>query len=426
MREKIKIDLEQQIESSSHLQREEKTVMHALFSTLAEEQQRLFDILLERTVEEVYPNRASVQSQEMNHAIVTCLLPSSQKEWASQEHLVPILEESETFFPVKEQILLSDLGDILEGEPLYSGFGFLHCSYDKMDEMFDRPLQGRYEDKDGQWHPVSYHLSKESGYLETEKMLFESFAQNNRKEPPIFSPMSRRAVNVFLHIQECETQPERIDFQWKENGLEEILVTDSLLFWNLSATDSDKLPALQEVDPQKVLPLFDEMYHIYPVSVSDNEFLWISQKSAVMKRDHENLYLGVEDTSALEYKKLRVHLVAEAEKVRLFENVFEKSRVEKERVVTLWDISFIVAQFSPLGLKLEGVSLQKSKLETLKPYSQDDLYPYSRDKFYRKGTGLFLQFAEAEDDMFFLDKVAYVLQYIQHFYPEFHYIGGKL
>lgn len=421
MLDRIPIDFEKQITSCGHLSPEDKTVFSELFSTLAKEQEQFFDDLLQRTSKEVYSD-GTPQSTFFN--IVTCVSKAEDAQKRKNQNFFPMKWQTEAFFPVKEHMTKEELRQKDENEPAYCGIGFLNCSYEKQEDFFHRTFTGEYRDKEGKCAEISYTLVKSYDYLEEEELLFQTVSQEGGTFPPIYSPMARRTVQVLLTQVDGFSAMESVDFKWKENGLEEILLTDSLLYWNISVTESDQHPKMTENTNEKVIPLFDSIYKIYQVTAQEDELIYFPHKNTCIKREHHRIYVGLEDDYCLEYKKLKIHKVHLEEDISYFENLWKPKMVQKQRVHALGDVAFLVDQCVGEKLDFLGASLQKGEMSILAPYQKIDAYRYKTPSFPRKVTPLYLKCKKREDDIYFLDKLAYLLDYLNHCFPEFRYIGG--
>lgn len=422
MIEKMNIDINTPLEQCENFtQEQKKELFQSIFHALKNEQDILHSRLLERV--------PMYNKEDISFPLVTCVAPSNQVDIMKSYNLFPICMPCESIFPASETVFLKNLDDTELHLQQYCGFAFLNCDYVELQDFLERKFKGEYIDSSGNSQEITYTLSKSEQYIKEEKILFETVQQNNLHCPPIYSPMSRRVVNVMVHRDIDMSKGGSICFHWDKNDLSQVIITDSLLYSNLKREHSRNLPVNNLRYSEKIVPFFEEIYTVYEyINLGANEFIWVDDMKRQFKRDGNILYIPLEDNilpSDFEYMKLKICEVSENITYQLFPTNFKHSKVKKERVVTLGDIDLIISQFETLLIQFEKVktSYQNKSIEPIATYARLDSYNYSKIKMPVKSTPLYLAFQKNENDIYFVDKVSYMLDFMNYFYPEFRYVG---
>lgn len=422
MLEKIYTDMEEQIRDCKHLSLDDARLFSALFKTIAQEQDSLFSHLQE--------NMSQTQVAHVPFSVVTCVAPTTDEKKMQMQGfypIIPINPSLDTFFPVTKDTHITVEDHRINNLYVTCGFAFLRCQYDKINQYLEKEYEGEYKDEQGNVHSVKYSLKKSDKYLNAEEILFQTRRNLDESAPPIYSPMARRCVEILLHCTDDLPMGGEVSFLWEENHLDSLLLTDSILYWNLSQTHSDELPSLKS-SHMKILPFFQEVYQLWEYTLEEDEFLWIQEENYQIKREKNKLYIGFEENSPredVEFRKLKIHTVGKnlPDSTHIYATGFQQHPVKKERIVTQADLFFVVKQFQDLGLRLLDVKPAFIPDKNIMVYQKIDSYFYEKHPFPKKVTALYLSFEQKENDLYFTDKVSFLLDYLNHFYPEFRYVG---
>lgn len=418
--------MEEQIRDCKHLSLDDSMLFSSLFKTIALEQNSLFSRLQD--------NMTKIQGTETPFSVVTCVAPTTdEKNLQAQGFypIIPINPSLNTFFPVTKDTHLTVEEHRINNFHVTCGFAFFHCQYDKINQYLEKEYQGEYKDSQGNVHSVKYSLKKSDKYLNAEEILFQTTRKLNVSTPPIYSPMARRCVEILIHCGDDLPMGGEVSFLWEENQLASVLITDSILYWNLSQIHSDELPSLKSSD-MKILPFYQNVYQLWEYTLEEDEFLWIKDENYQIKREKNKLYIGFEENGPredVEFRKLKIHTACQNLSqiaqitTPLFATGFQQHPVKKERIVTQADLFFVVTQFQELGLRLSDVKPTFIPDKNIMVYQKIDSYFYEKNPFPKKVTALYLSFEKNENDLYFTDKVSFLLDYLNHFYPEFRYVG---
>lgn len=417
MLEELNQTLEEQIQKCKYLDTTDVLLFTSLFQALGQEQQSLFSHL--QTV--VAPN----QTTSTPFSVATTVAPPSKANTLEHMNFFPILPVSPIFFPVEEQLSIENA----PSSQIYGGFGFLQCVYQEINHYVARTYQGEYRDLDGKTHSISYSLVPSDQYLREETILFQIREQYQSQYPPIFSPLSRRMVNVMIHWETHLPLGGQFSFCWDSNELSSVLLTDSILYWNLFKENSDTLPSLRPTNNIEILPFFQTTQEVLEYNLEEHEYLWIKPLGYDVKREKNKIYIGFHENTPQEdvsFQKCSILPLEDYQKhlnYPVFNTGFEPRKVQKERIITQGDLFFVVEQFQGLGLKLKTVQTTLNQGKSIHVYATKDHYRYHTSPFPRKPTPLYLVLEPRENTPFFVDKVSYLMDYLNYFYPEFRYVG---
>lgn len=112
--------------------------------------------------------------------------------------------------------------------PLPAKICFLAVPYDELNIIF----QSRYKAANG----AEYQLSPWYGYVENEEKLDLLWRLYGFKTPRPFSPWARRAVRIRF----CQPVEDKPDLNLAQNGLDDILLRDKALVWNVDIQNAQK------------------------------------------------------------------------------------------------------------------------------------------------------------------------------------------
>lgn len=130
---------------------------------------------------------------------------------------------------------------------------FLNVPYVDLDKYLDVEYKGEFQGK-----PFIYKLKSFQGYCAVEKDLAAIAELYGIKKPLVFSPWARRAVWLEMP-QDKQQAGDFNDLRLEANGLEDVLITDHILMWNVDWTEfEDNQTSSAAPDPEN--PLFKRIY----------------------------------------------------------------------------------------------------------------------------------------------------------------------
>ena len=343
---------------------------------------------------------------------------------------------------------------------------FLNVPYEDIGGFCNKAYHGICKDKNGNQHDFAYVLSRDYSLVEAEKDLFEIADVYELQKPVIFSPYARRQVRIEFYqldaalaeligknlssgawenpdglygINDCV-----LDFQLKENELENYLLLNKILLWNVDIKEdriTRDMPPVLGADGNIVryeyLMEFDKEQCVFvlPEEKSD-DIVRQEDKSG----EDENKRLIIRYSSPIRQRSckivtLRKCTADDADSDMVFANYFFKEK-SKLRLRTRGDIEYILSSFNKtyFGKKFAaeyvGLGTLAAKNKTA---SHKMIFQYNRQDSYKMAEdALCLSLAMnkpvinllfAGEGLLKTDYVNYVLHYLKKNYPEFNWAG---
>lgn len=404
------------IQSCADLCEEDRVLLSKLFQCLSDDQEKRFSVIQENVEAELRHGSRAADRWE----VATALCPRGT---AGQRGASPVLPEED----------LPMAGEHMEGEALLdeqgrAGFAFLDCAYDELEGYREKSYHARIL-VGGAWAEASYHLRSSDLLLKREKLLIKAAEQYDLDRPAIFSPFSRRLVQVQLDRTPAAGQKiARLDLELEQNGLSNVLLTDRTLVWNVEIEEVEELPAPKRIPD----PLGPQERVVYEFGLQDGEFLCVDGGPLDLlrvRRGHERILLDrAADQGSLDVKRVTIHPASgclASQGPGCFRNSIDTACPDKARIRTKADLESAVRRSCPDGLRYRGHSMT----------ARDPIHTYSRRDAYHDGSAsvmprgnasIFLRFQPEESgDMFFVDRVSYLTAYLNRRYPEFRWVGDR-
>lgn len=328
----------------------------------------------------------------------------------------------------REQMKYDELEEIKGAKNIYcAGIGFLNCRYHEVQQYVNKVYSAKVKTKDSEYQ-VSYRLYPTSLLLDREEKIERTGIQYGIKVPPIYSPMSRRAVLVRAEFGSCEVNRSdqmQIDFQYEANGLDHILLPGKTLVWNVSISEKNQIP--KENTNKAIIPLFEKVCQIYEFDTGINEYIYIESSETNLKRSGDTIYLGLDESksiSDLRYWKIRLNSYS-LDYLKntnfYFINEFTSEAVYKERIRTEADIQYIMNCFDKRYFRYKGCQNKEGR-RSIQVYDKRSSYHYPKDRHLTSNSFCYVIIEETET-IYFEDLVSYVMAYMNYFYPEFYWVG---
>ncbi len=420
MIENTKTSMDKLVENSE-LPLNEKNLLQELFHGLSSAQANLFTDISKSVMKEIKTPCGS----SSHFKVVTGLSDSNLEEIFVEKGLFPMIfpqyqEEGllTSIFPAKE--VSSVPLQKTDNDKIYLGFGFLHCSYEELGAFFQKDFVATFIGHKGE-EKITFSLHKSLDFSQKEQVLFQISRQNHLERPVIYSPMSRRAVDIYVNLPDEFEKDGTIDLDLKGNNLENILLLDKLLYWNIEMKHSSELPSLQE----KFVTSFEEKMKTYQLNVEENEFIYFPDFTQVVKRAGTKIYIPMSEdhcTENLEYYKVKCLATPSVGNMEKFENFWDRDIFHKERIISLSDIPFAIHEFDKMGLNFLKVQENIQNTSPIIHYDRDDAYVYQKDSLLKRPQFLYLVFKQS-NDIYFADKISYIVSFMNHHYPEFRFVG---
>ncbi len=424
-------DIQNIIENDNNLDAYEKKLFKEVLLNLKEEQKSTLDKLRDRIIEE------NKYSEKNTWNIVTALVPVEREKEAANYGLCPYfifnVDERMLDRPVKEDYLLYVLEDmktssLIENEEgLFSaGVTYLDCKYSELDVYLDKDYCGYAVTREGKREEIRYRLELTDIYINQERVLERTAAQNEIERPYIYSPFSRRAVVVYIETaQNLKKDFERIELELDQNGLGGVLMAGNKLMWNLSVLSNDLIGRFKENTIKKIIPYFGLKYVIYDCECDENEYVFIDDPSTLVKRIKGNVYLGVEGKllKDLTYYKVKMNEVLEGINNIVTNNYIWKNEKTPEklmdRIRTEGDVRKVLNILGP-DLNIDSIGYKEGK--SIKTYETRRKYYYPVKEKLKSSSIVYLKFTNGDSKQF-EDKVSYIMDFMNYYYPEYTWVG---
>lgn len=376
---------------------EERDFFERLTQSLQERQDDFFQYLKERTLETYH------HSEQIN-AIHT---------WMQRDGNEPMTD----FFPM------------LDDTELPTNLVFVDCPCSEIsnyEEHIHKVLI------DGIEKEVS--LVHTDVFLEKEKIVFALFQAYNVFMPRIYNPYARRA---FLVVEDFEPISEKDDeavlnektefvlnFKRQKIEFQDKHIFHGNLYWNLELIPSSKLARYNEV------PVAGKQFvRIRFENIKKNSFIVIDGldvENCPMKRNGETIDVEQSDFEAsyLQYQMVTVKEIHTSQKT--FCNTVRNDSPIPDRIRTKADIRLAVHAYALLPEEFVGF-FSKTNQNTLKGYPRHYKYPYSGalDVGRTSKNYCYLKFQQKKDDIFFEDRVEYLISFLRYQYPECYWVGEQ-
>ena len=277
---------------------------------------------------------------------------------------------------------------------------------------------------------VPFVLERYDYYKRIEELLERTARQYGIDRPVIFSPLSRRAVNVKLDFSGITLPQPRsnvIDFQIEKNGLSDVLLCDKTLLWNVEVTEENEIPGPRENTDKKIVSLFEKEYAIYEFAAKENEFIYISSPISEVKRYENRVYVNLNEKQTIEdirYSKLAIMDVTSVflEGLEYRYQNFYHNTGKRERIRTQADIDYVLHKFRNDMARYVGLVRNCDGVNTVHAYEKGDVYHYTKDKIYRSSSVCYIKF-EVSGSWIAEDAINYMIAFLNFYYPEYYWVG---
>ncbi len=374
----------------------------------------------------------------------------------------------------------------IQGPSFYYVPAFWMGSYSELAALTDK--NRKYEGElvfgnSGRRQRVPFFIERVPVLVKQERKLFRLAKQYGIYKPLIYNPMARRAIELKFELP-SGTDPAAlkqipgqrgVDFRFEENGIPENISRNILmnmsLAWNMESRDMNLLPpcerGMEALEDIGELPYMDDTFTVYRqhIETGDDgktEYILPDSRNGWAKRVRDLIYWqSYDDRARLRYEKLIVHHVKRElkellDRLRSPHGMFFRAGSNppalgiRSRVRTTADAVRLVNMLSDgLGIccgrvyKNIEAAKRDNRCDIIYTYEKGYEY-YPREKDCLRGqTAIAISFAPGKprdsteypgylsrgqdmaEDPFMVDKVSYVMEYLNHCYPEYHWVGVK-
>ncbi len=303
-------------------------------------------------------------------------------------------------------------------------YGFMYVDYDRMSEFCGSEKKYKCT-VNGQENTYSLIQSDELINYH-ERQIFETADIYNIQVPVIYSPWFRRYVMVVTDIN-VDQDNDEVDLRLHENGLDNILLPRYKAIWNVKRNKI--APNRSSISTDSNL---NHNVNCYSVSTDKCQFVHFTKDEYdkyniefEVGSDHVAINIGSDD----EIDSVELISLGKYEKfLDIKENEFENIENIPKRIVSRSDIEQVLKCFECMKIKCHSVSTERNNMQI---FSYGKHYEYPDDKNTRlclprkKYDNIYVKFESVKpEDKFFKDKIAYVINFLNRYYPEFNWNGG--
>lgn len=408
------------INQHTNLTNDDKNLFYNIFLELAKEQQNTYDDLKNLIIKELAYTTKFTDKFEIFTALV------DTEDIDKIINFTPIETISANFF--KDGFL-------------YSNIGFLNCSYGDKYNYIDKDFIATISFNNNEYE-VKYKLHNTSILIQKEAEIIKCALQNNIKFPVIFAPMSRRAVEIVVDLTDISNFDDSqfsedfiVDLKIELNGLTNVLLLDKTLVWNVVTS----VPKARENTNVSLTLVGDKEYQYYEFEpfneFKDNEFIYVkNENSDIRKLDNNLVYVGLDKDISINKLDCIKFEITDIKLTSYFSNTPESlsnpffkmhENVNiKDRILTIADIEYVLNQFE--NIKHSDISFKLENSENIYTYCFEDKHQYPFDYKLRNSCNrCYIRFIPVENDIFFEDKISFIIDYFNYFYPEFYFVGVR-
>lgn len=420
-------DVSSIVDSSQNIDGYEKALLKKLFYKLEENQKNVFDKIEAKVTDQL----VSLSKNKNNWHISTALIENDKntKDQAKRNgyfEVIPIDNNREVMRFNELNVCKEDNFDVVMRGNVYAGVVFLNCKYSDM-ISYKKDYYGIvHADDANQDHEIKYNLIPFEAIMEQEKYLEQTALQYGIEVPLIYSPLSRRAMVIKVDLSALEASKNSnytIDFQYKKNQLDRVIINNKTLVWNVMSEDKNVLPHPKENVDKKVTEAFYKSYMVYSFGAKENEYYYVRSKNLDIRRINNDIFIGLDSDSTIdmiEYQRFTVYPKnsSSIDNSLLFDNKFDPDHCVKQRIRTKGDINNVLSCFD---ICYEDVSFS-GKHNIIHTYDSRYSYHYPKDEVLHSNSVIYVKIRD-NGEMFFEDYVSYVFAYLNYYYPEFRWVG---
>lgn len=419
------------IEQMENLTSNDKMYFDEIFRSIGNRQEELFDNLKNEI-------KTELQDKEQEQIDIYTILVDSDKRQK--------LKESKRFFDICDDYtpLKSSRVKITEFETNYSegclcGIVFWNDAYPLMEDITDNNYSANININNEEYS-VRYRFKNSDIFIEKEKELEKIAIQYNIENPLIYNPMARRALEVWISLPEniSKNSEVEIDFCLEKNQLKEQLLLNQYLMWNISVKKFEELAEACIDEEKEILPLWDYTFQTYkfPVKTENDikEFIVVKNNLRVIKRVCNNIYWQMNDyQDNMRYDKYTLYLINDnklsLQVKEFYHNDYQNSEITSiKRIRTKSDAIRVISGFCTLNIRCRDVYTENRVIEgeqIIYTYTKRmDYYKIKRDERLCTDSCICnVVFEKNDSDIMYIDKISYIISFLNHKYPEYKWRG---
>lgn len=424
-------DISDVLEQMENLTPSEKTHFAAIFESIKNKQEKLFNNLKQ----EIKSELQNKEHEEID--IYTMLVDSDKKKELKEYNIFDVCDGCKPL--EKEKITLNNL-QTNNLKEYYCGLVFWNDSYELMENMVDKKYVANMIINNEKYE-VTFSLRNTNLFILKEKQIQKIAIQYGIEKPLIYNPMARRALEVLISFPRSITKNDNveIDFCFENNNLKKYLLLNKYLMWNIFTKPFDELPDPKAGEYKEVLPLWDYTFKTYKFSTKGEkynikDFLLIENDLRIIKRVGNDIYWQIKDMDTeMIYEKYSIFLLDSTVKKTLcsqigffYHNDYSSPETGMiERIRTKADAMRVISGFSSLNISCKdvytGTEIGNEKIVYTYPKRMD--YYQVKDERLCTARTCKVLFEVKESDKMYVDKISYIISFLNHRYPEYRWIG---
>lgn len=426
-------DVNSIIERMDNLTSEEKIHLSAIFDKMLNRQEDLFNSLKDNVKKELETKQ--VEEVDIYTALVGAEMKKEMKNY--------------NFFDICPNTKVLEAGQIeIKNEEISSSVGYECGIVFWADDFWDLSkliINRKYSAKiylNGVEYKTDYFFKYYYAFVDKERELHALAAQYQFENPLIYNPMARRALSVVLRLPFDISKRDTVvaDLCLKDNELEDKIILNNYLLWNISEKGYDELPPAATGDYREVVPLWDKSFLVYRFPAKNKnpnikEFILVENDIRVIKRVGNDIYWQVKDECCeMSFKKFQICSLDESVKryissktKYLFHNDYSQPCFGSiERIRTKADVIREISCFGSFNVTVSDVctSAASKDMNIIYTYPKRLDYYQIKDDRLRTSAVCRILFCDNGQDKMFADKVSYILAYMNYRYPEYRWVGG--
>ncbi|MCQ5210859.1 MAG: hypothetical protein UCI88_10745 [Megasphaera massiliensis] len=430
--EAINKQLMERIEAADFDEAMKKTIHQSLDKLSQYERDQLKGI--RETIEKTVPDRVK---WSRNWKITTALVPKTELGVWEENHFYPVETSGLGFFCSDWEE--TDVRDCGHRQFFWKG------TYEGLQDVIEQgaAYEGIVTDKDGDTYQFQYQLVLEPSCRRRESRLYQLAALYGIQAPVIFSPWGRRQLTIRLKSLDLTAEAffddySRWDFCWQQNGLQDKIIENQELVWNVKQLpyDGDSIEGewIPDANTGSAETRFTESN-----GVQWGTFLQLASSeeepavSEVIEKSENKIILRTLDKAHMDIKGIRIEPTDEVPKYS-FSNEYEGG-MTVQRLISKADVERALHRYQSSGFCCGRPSLKApEKGQMVRLYREEDMYGGNREDILYQQERLkrlvpcYIQFfldpraLDWQRD-FLPDYAVYVLADLRRRFPDFSWKG---
>lgn len=424
-------DISNVLDHMENLSSSERTHLAAVFENIKNRQEELFENLKKEIKDELQYN------EQEKIDIYTTLVEADMRRQLKEYNFFEMCEGINIL--EKEKITIKN--SVISGsENYFCGIVFWKDKYELMSDKTSKNYRAKVKINDESYEAI-YFFRNTDIFVDMEKNIHRIAIQYGIEVPIIYNPMARRAMELFIKLPYNVTKEDtiNIDFCFEENELRNTLLLNNYLLWNISLKGNDELSEPRTGEYKEILPLWDYTFLTYKFLLKNKnqnikDFLLIKNDLRIIKRIGDEVYWQLKDSyTEMQYEKYSIYALGTVVEKRLesqnkyfYHNKYEFPALGIiERIRTKADAMRVVAGFKGLGIKCKSVfsGNDYDGTNVIYTYPKRMDYYQIKDDRLRSARICKVKFDINEDDSMYIDKISYVISFLNYRYPEYRWIG---